>query len=153
MLQAEPSVSRWREGEGCTRSEDRGRIASSAALRVLHRIGSHDRHLIGVGREGVERAAEAEVRRVGARGEQELEEGEDLLVGEALALDLGGRQRRDEVVAGLAAALVEDRRDELGELPRAFERVIAQCWTSRHLPSAATADLRHQSGAAGRAAG
>ena len=43
---------------------------------------------------------------VGARGEQQAKEREDLLVVERAALELAVHQRADEVVAGLGAALL-----------------------------------------------
>ena len=84
------TTSRRVAAAGSTRSAGRGGCASSAAHR--HRVVEvveHDRQLLGVGEQRVERAAEPEVGGVGPGREQQAEEVEDLLVGEPLALDLG----------------------------------------------------------------
>ena len=81
--------------------------STSSTAQGSSRLGFGDDafELVRVCEQREQRVAEPEEGRVGAGGEDETHEREDLLVVELLAVDLGRGQRRDEVVARVAPPL------------------------------------------------
>ena len=89
------------------------RLPAQALLdRLLHQraVGAQRVELVGVRQQAEQQVARRAVGRLGAGGEQQPEEGEDLLVGEALAVELGLREHADQVVARVARAARRARR-------------------------------------------
>ena len=92
--------------------EQRRLPADRLLHRLLHQraVGAQGVELVGVREQAEEEVARGPVGGLGAGGEQEPEEREDLLVVEDLAVELGGDEVADDVVAGIGAALVDDGR-------------------------------------------
>ena len=100
---------------------DSQRSVSSIAQSTLRAVGAHRLHERGVAEQGEERVADQAVGGLGAGGEQQAQEAEDLLVAEPLALDLGVHQAADQIVARLGAPLLEQRAQEIDQLLRRLE--------------------------------
>jgi hypothetical protein len=79
-------------------------------------IGLDRRQLLRVHQQVGQDAGDRLVGGLPARGEQQAAEGLDVLVAHPHAVDLGGAQPRQQVVARLLAALLDDRDHVLGEL-------------------------------------
>lgn len=82
-------------------------------LRNEGAVGAHRLELLGRGQQGEEQVAERAVGRLHARRQQQAEEGEDLLVGQALTVQLRQRQLADEVLARLSSAILQNLRHVL----------------------------------------
>src|SRR5439155_19803440 len=78
------------------------RAADEGAVRP------HGLQLVGVCEQAAEEVARRAIGGLGARGEEEAEEREDLLVGEPLPVELGVREDADHVLLRVAAARRED---------------------------------------------
>ena len=79
------------------------RTASSIACGISDAIGANGVELLGVGEQPEQQVPQRAVGGLDAGREQQAQEGEDLLVGELLAVDLGLREAADQVVARLVA--------------------------------------------------
>ena len=86
---------------------------------VLHRV-----ELFGVGEQQVEQVARRPVGGLQAGGQQQPQKGVDGLVGQLLAVDLGGDEIADDVLGGMGLALVHLLEEVVLQCRRRFERLL-----------------------------
>jgi hypothetical protein len=89
--------------------DDRGLPSESFLDRHLAQLGlaRHRGELLGVREEPEQEVPERAVRGLDPGGEQEPQEGEDLVVGEPFAVDLGLGELADEIVARMRTPFLE----------------------------------------------
>ena len=98
-------------GDGAAHDEQERRLVADALLDGLRKEGPvvvDGIELVGVGEEAEEQIAARPIGRLRARRQEQAQEGENLLVGELMAVDLGADQVADEVVLGLPPAQVDN---------------------------------------------
>ena len=101
--------------------ETRGGSSRSALLDGLgeqRAVGGHRLQLVGVGEEEEEEVAGGAVGGLGPGRQEEPQEGVDRLVVQLLAVDLGGHQVADDVVAGVAASVGHDAGEVVAQAGR-----------------------------------
>src|SRR5680860_1901797 len=94
-------------------TQSRSSAASDVYKRQGHErpVGGERLELVAMGQQPEQEVAGRPVGGLRPGREQEPEEGEDLLVTEALGVELGVHELADEVTARLAPARLEDPRD------------------------------------------